>query len=256
MRSALVVAAAVCLLLAAVAMEAPATLADQRLDGLSGGRLRLADASGTIWNGSGALVLLPSGARVPVAWNVDMLPLLRGHVSGDFGRDGSEVPRAAFDVASGDFAIRRFNLALPAEALLRSSGAPSLIAAAGGTLDIRADEFVMHSGAFGGGFVVRWQGASVPGLRPDVRFALGDVRLDAIANGSDIKGTLSNVAGEVEITGALAVTTGGALRVDVRLKPRPGIDKERLQLISSAVAMVGTPEESGGFRVLWQTPGR
>ncbi len=256
MRSAFVVAAAVCLLLAAIAAEAPATLVDRRLDELSGGRLRVADASGTIWNGSGALILLPSAARVPVLWHLDALPLLRGHLSGTLGRDTSEMPRAAFDVGSEDFAIRRFNVAAPAEALLRASGAPSMIAAAGGTVDMRGDEFAMRRGAFDGGFVVRWQGASVPGLRPDIRFALGDVRLDAVANGSDIKGALSNVGGDVEITGALALGATGALRVDVRLKPRPEIDKERSKAITSALSMVGPPDDSGGFRVLWQTPGR
>ncbi len=256
MRSALVVAAAVCLLTAAVAVEAPATLVDRRLDELSGGRLRVANASGKIWNGSGALVVLPNAARVPVVWHLDPLPLLRGHLSGTLSRDSPEVPVAAFDVGSEDFAIHRLNFAFPAEAFLRASGAQSMIAAAGGTVDIRADEFAMRRGAFDGGFVVRWQGASIASLRPDIRFALGDVRLDAVANGGDIKSTLSNVGGDVEIAGALALGATGALRVDVRLKPRPEIDKDRLKAITSAMSMIGPPDDSGGFHMLWQTPGR
>ena len=61
MRSWLVVAAAACLLAAALAVEAPAALLDRQLDTLTQGRLRVADATGTIWRGSGTLIVLPYG---------------------------------------------------------------------------------------------------------------------------------------------------------------------------------------------------
>lgn len=256
MRAALVAAAAACLLVAALAAEAPATLVDGRLDALSGGRVRVADASGTVWNGSGALVLQPSGARVPVLWHIDALPLLRGRLAGTLGRDTAAIPRGSFDLGSDDFAVRSFELASPAEALLRTSGAPSIIAAAGGIVAVRGDSFALRRGAFDGGFVVRWQDASVPGLRPDIRFALGDVRLDATATGGEIRSTLSNLGGDVELSGTMTLGANGAARIDVRLKPRPEIDKERLKAFSSAMAMVGAADDSGGFRLSWQVPAR
>jgi general secretion pathway protein N len=256
MRSLLVVAAATCILAAAVAIEAPATLVDRQLDSLTGGRMRVADAAGTIWNGSGALILLPYAARVPVQWHIDALPLLRSRLSGTLSRDPTEVPQATFDLGSDDFAVRRFAIAFPAEALLRATDAPAAVAAAGGIVDLRADAFAMRRGLFEGGFTARWQGASLPGPRPEVRIALGDLRLEGMANGGEIKGALSNVAGDIEIIGTLILAATGAARVEARLKPRAGLDAERSSVITAALSMLGSADDSGGFRVAWQAPGR
>lgn len=256
MRPLLVVAAAACLLAAAVAVEAPATLVDRQLDALTHGRLRVAEAMGTIWNGSGTLIVLPYAARVPVLWHIDALPLLRSRLSGTLGRDPTESQQAVFDLGSDDFAVRGFAMALPAEALLRATDAPAVISAAGGTVDLRADAFAMRRGGFEGGFIARWQGASLPGPRPEVRVALGDVRLEGVGNGSEIKGALSNVGGDIEITGSLIIAVTGAARGETRLKPRAGVDAERSKAITAALSMIGSADDSGGFRVVWQAPGR
>ena len=256
MRSLLVVAAAACMLAAAVAVEAPATLVDRQLDSLTGGRMRVADAAGTIWNGSGALILLPYAARVPVQWHIDTLPLLRSRLSGTLASDAAASSQATFDLGSDDFAVRRFAIAFPAEALLRATAAPAAVTAAGGIVDLRADAFAMRRGLFEGGFIARWQGASLPGPRPEVRIALGDIRLEGLANGGEIKGALSNVAGDIEITGTLILAATGAARVEARLKPRAGLDAERSSVITSALSMLGSADDSGGFRVAWQAPGR
>jgi len=256
MRSLLVVAAAACMLAVAVAVEAPVTLIDRKLDSLTGGRMRIADAAGTIWNGSGALILLPYTARVPVQWHIDALPLLRSRLSGTLARDAMESSQATFELGSDDFALRRFAIAFPAEALLRAADAPAAVTAAGGTVDLRADDFAMRRGLFEGGFIARWQGASLPGPRPEVRIALGDIRLENVANGGEIKGALSNVGGDIEITGTLILAATGAARVDARLKPRAGLDAERSSAITTALSMLGSADASGGFRVAWQGPGR
>jgi len=256
MRSLLVVAAAACMLAAAVAVEAPATLVDRQLDSLTGGRMRVADAAGTIWNGSGALILLPYAARVPVQWHIDTRPLLRSRLSGTLASDAAASSQATFDLGSDDFAVRRFAIAFPAEALLRATAAPAAVTAAAGIVDLRADAFAMRRGLFEGGFIARWQGASLPGPRPEVRIALGDIRLEGLANGGEIKGALSNVAGDIEITGTLILAATGAARVEARLKPRAGLDAERSSAITSALSMLGSADDSGGFRVAWQAPGR
>jgi len=256
MRSLLVFAAAACLLAAAVAIEAPATLVDRQLDSLTGGRMRVADAAGTIWNGSGALILLPYAARVPVQWHIDALPLLRSRLSGTLARDAAESSPSTFDLGSDDFALRRFAVAFPAEALLRATDAPAAVTAAGGTVDLRADAFAMRRGMFEGGFIARWQGASLPGPRPEVRVALGDIHLEGVGNGGEMKGALSNVGGDIEITGTLILAATGAARMEARLKPRAGLDAERSSAITAALSMLGSADSSGGFRVAWQAPGR
>jgi general secretion pathway protein N len=256
MRAWLVIAASALLLAAAVAVEAPAALADHQLDALTDGRLRLADAAGTIWNGSGTLVVLPYGARTPILWHLDALPLLRSRLSGTLGREPTSSQEASFDLGADDFVVRGFALALPAEALLRASDAPAAVRGAGGIVDVHADAFAMRHGVVEGGFVARWQGASLPGPRPEVRVALGDVRLDASGSGGEIKGALANVGGDIEINGTLTLAPGGAARVEARLKPRPGVDAERSKAIAAALSMIGAADDSGGFRVVWQAPGR
>lgn len=260
MRSLLVAAAAALLLAAAIAAEAPATLVDRQLDSLTHGRLRVADAAGTIWNGSGALVLLPYNARIPVQWHIDSLPLLRSRLSGTLGRDltesSIEPSPATFDLSGDDLVVRRLVIAFPAEALLRATDAPSLITAAGGTVEVRADAFAKRGGAFDGGFIARWQGASLPGPRPELRVALGDVRLDGVGNGGEIKGALSNVGGDIEIAGTVSLAATGATRVEARLKPRVGIDAERSSAIITALSLLGAKDESGAYRVAWQAPAR
>lgn len=258
MRAWLVVAAGALLLLTAVAVEAPAVLVDRQLDALTGGRLRIADAAGTLWNGSGALVLLPNGARIPVLWHLDALPLLRSRLSGTLGHDPTQSAesQSTFDVGADDFAVRRLAVALPAEALLRASDAPVFVTGAGGTVELRSDAFAMHRGVFEGNLVVRWQGASLPGPRPEVRLALGDVRLDGTGSGGEIKGLLSNAGGDIEISGTLTLAGTGAVRLEARLKPRAGVDAERSKAIQAALSMIGAADDSGGFRVGWQASRR
>jgi hypothetical protein len=256
MRSWLVVAAAACLLAAAVVVEAPAALLDRQLDTLTHGRVRVADAAGTVWNGSGTLIVLPYVARLPVLWHIDALPLLRSRLSGTLGPDTTELQQATFDLGSDDFAVRRFAVALPAEALLRAADAPAVVAAAGGTVAVRADTFAMRRGVFEGAFTARWQGASLPGPRPEVRVALGEVRLDGVGDGGEIKGALSNVGGDIEINGTLVLAATGAARAEARMRPRAGVDAERSKAIVAALSMIGSADDSGGFRVAWQAPGR
>jgi hypothetical protein len=256
MRVLLVAAAAACLLAAGLALEAPATLVDRQLNELTGGRMRIGDAAGTIWNGNGALILLPYNARVPVQWHLDALPLLRSRLSGTLGRDATDSSPATFDLSSDDFAVNHVVIAFPAEALLRATGAPSLITAAGGTVDVRADAFAMRRGVFDGGFIARWQAASLPGPRPELRVALGAVRLDGVGNGGEIKGALSNAGGDIEITGTVNLAATGATRVDARLKPRAGVDAERSSAITTALSLLGAKDDSGAYRVAWQGPGR
>ena len=69
MRVALAILAGAVLLAIALAIGAPASLLDARVAAASDGRLRIADAEGTLWNGSGQLLLVPGGTRRALAWH-------------------------------------------------------------------------------------------------------------------------------------------------------------------------------------------
>src|SRR5262245_16251668 len=81
----------------ATAWLAPASLLDSRLADATGGVLRLANTHGTLWQGRG--VVAAANTRIPVAWNVDFWPLLRGVVHMRVRSDtGADSPRGTIDV--------------------------------------------------------------------------------------------------------------------------------------------------------------
>ena len=73
-----------CVYAIALVVTAPASLIDGRLHNATNGRLRLAQAQGTLWSGSGQLEIRDAGGRTgiakAIAWNVRPGSLLRGHL--------------------------------------------------------------------------------------------------------------------------------------------------------------------------------
>jgi len=251
MRTGIALGAGVLFLALALAIGAPATLADARLNSLSGGRLRLVDARGTLWNGSGALWLPPGFATARIDWHIDAWPLLWGELHGSFRGESAAEPRGSFALGSGGFALRDVVLALPADVLLRAVAEP--LAAGGGTIGLRIDALTWRGNAVDGRVAVRWDSASLPGPKPEARLMLGDVRLDAIGQGSALGGTLANAGGDVDISGSARLSADGA-RVEMLIRPRAGIDAQRSRAIADALAMLAQPDGAGGYRIVWSAP--
>jgi len=65
-------------LIAALAAFLPATLVDRRLAAASNNKLRLANASGTLWNGRGNITDAGGTWRVPVGWSISTQAVARG----------------------------------------------------------------------------------------------------------------------------------------------------------------------------------
>ena len=111
MRATLAIVAGALLLAIALAISAPASLLDARLSAVSSGRLRIADAEGTLWNGSGELVLLPGGTRRALVWHIEAWPLLRGQVQGTITAEATPAQRADFAYGQQRVELRHFELA-------------------------------------------------------------------------------------------------------------------------------------------------
>src|ERR1700686_2498358 len=89
---------------------APATLVDNRLDTLSAGRLRIANATGTVWNGAGDLSVPAASLRVPFACQTERFPLLWAELHGTVSEQGT--PPAAFVLGRDRYDVRNLNLSL------------------------------------------------------------------------------------------------------------------------------------------------
>jgi|SRR5215470_2584421 len=249
MRTGIAVAVAVVALVAAVIFEAPASLLDARLASISQGRVRIANAAGTLWHGSGDLVL--SGRpHQGVAWQIDPWPLLHGELRGSLKDAASSRPIASFDAGGDHLELRGVDFALPMEALLKTLGAPSFLATAGGEVTVHAERFARGPDALDAQLSVQWSNASVPGQRAD-RIALGDVRAELSGIGHEVPGTVMNSGGEVAIQGTIGASADGSTRVDVAVTPREGIARERAAAIAATLGLVGSSDGKGGYRLAW-----
>ena len=245
----LAVVAGALLLAIATAIEAPATLLDGRIAAATNGRMRLADATGTIWNGAGDLVLLPTGTRRALAWHIDAWPLITGEVRGTVAMDAGGAPRATFAYSDERAALREFDADLPMDALLQSAGIPAALGAAGGIAALHVERFLHASNALDADLALQWQDASLPA--PGVRIALGDVRAELRGNGPEIAGPISNRGGDVEIAGRMTLSAALAPKLDATIRTRAGLDRDRTESISTALSLVGSPDGQGAYRILW-----
>jgi hypothetical protein len=250
MRGWLVIGAGAILLAAALAIEAPASLLDRRVADLTDGRIRLVAATGTVWRGSGELTLLPDGVRIPIAWRLEPMPLLRGGLAGSLTAADANRP-ATFTVEGEDFIVHDLGVALPAASVLRTAGVPDALTNAGGTvvLDVadlarRGDRLEVRAG-------LNWKDAALPAPLTGARIALGDVRVAAAGSGSEIPATLSNSGGEVDVAGSLSFSTRSTPQIDARVKPRAGLPADRSEAIAAALSGIGRADGAGGYRIVW-----
>jgi general secretion pathway protein N len=248
MRPVLAVATAAVLLFAALLVTAPAALFDARVAALSAGHLRLVNTDGTIWNGSGELVLLPAGTRQPLRWRLDAWPLLGGEVRAQIASEAAGVPDATVVYGRDHLELRALEFALPVESIVPLATSAKL--ALGGTLLVHVDHLVWLGNALDAQLTAQWRDASLPGPRPDARIALGDVRIDLSGHGSELSGPVRNAGGEVEITGQVALAAAGASSVELVLRPR-GSERGRVDPLTATLATLGVPDGQGGYHVHW-----
>jgi general secretion pathway protein N len=233
-------------LVAAIAAMLPATLVDRRLDALTKGKLRLAEASGTVWRGRG---IASDGAgtwRMPMAWTVAMSDVLRGVQSVTLQPvDGASTPAGVVTAGTDGLRARDLRLDLPAQALFMSLPMRPL-PAFGGTVSVSAQEVAWTNGTPSGSVEARWPGARVAAA--GTALDLGDVTLAVAPQGDRMAGRLANTGGDVRIDGTLSLAQGRALTLDATVAPAPGAPGH----VVRALAALGTPDASGAVRIAWR----
>ncbi len=252
-RLLLVVVAALLLLGAAAALMAPAALLSPAVAQFTGSRVGASDLEGSLWNGRGVLSL--GDARLPVAWQVDALPLasgeLRAHVMP--ADAAARAPRAGIVAAPGRLALSDLDVTLGAgtlaDALVRSA---ALRAAwrVDGDVTATTARLDLAPGASAGDLRIVWRDARAAFMAgPPVD--AGELTVALTAAGDRLAGPVTNRGGDLDVRGDVAVTTGGAATVSLLVTPRRADNAA----LARGLAAIGTPE-GAGWRVQWQAGAR
>lgn len=184
----------------ALVATAPATLVDGRLHAASGGRLRLADAHGTLWSGTGQLEIRDARGRrglgEPVAWRFAPAALLRARFAYEVALASAARPFPV-TIFWSRIELADADISLPAAAL--GHLVPKL-ATLGltGELALHVPRLSLGRGATRGSATMQWRGAG-SALSPVS--PLGDYELRVSGDGPTVRTTLHTLQGPLQLDG-------------------------------------------------------
>ncbi|MGI8896554.1 MAG: type II secretion system protein N [Casimicrobiaceae bacterium] len=240
---------AVVLLLAAIAVLAPAALLDWRLAAVTQGRLRLADSEGTVWNGRGVLTDAPGTWSVSVAWRVQPVALLGGVLDVTlYPVRGASEPRGEVRLSQSEITLKNVALSLPAAALQNASGDPAIVTLFG-EITVEA-EALRWDGRRGDGVLhARWPSARI--AVADVTALLGTLTMTLVPRDARLAGTIANTGGDVGIAGNVAFAAE-SIELDATITPLAATPP----LLARMLALLGPADSSGAVRLRWRHPQR
>ena len=228
----------------ALFVTAPATLVDAGLERASEGRLRLADARGTLWSGSGQIEIRDKGGRTgiakSVAWRVVPASLLRGHLVCEVGLDQS-AKRFPLTLSLSRIELTNADINLPATVL--GLGVPKL-APLGLTGDvlIRVARLSIARDATQGTATLQWRGAGST-LTPVSPLGDYEVRFDG--EGTSVHAYLRTIEGLLQLDGKGSWTQGNnpAFLVMARVPP------EHQQQLAPLLRLIAIERGEGRFEL-------
>jgi general secretion pathway protein N len=184
----------------ALLVSAPATLIDARLAQASSGGLRLAEASGTLWSGSGQIEILDSnrssGIAKSIAWRMRPAYVLRGELRYDVTLD--RAPRHfPVTISLSRIEVADADITLPAAALGLAIPKLAALGLTGDMLLHIARLSIGHS-AIQGNATLQWHDAAsaFTPVSP-----LGDYELRLEGDGTTVHASLRTLRGPLQLDG-------------------------------------------------------
>jgi general secretion pathway protein N len=179
---------------------APATLVDAGLQQGSQGRLRLTEARGTLWSGSGRMEIREAGGQSGLsenlAWRIVPASLLRGQLVCEIGLAQAEK-HFPVTLSLSRIELANADISLPAAVL--GLGVPKL-APLGltGTVSIHVTRLSIARDAMVGNATVQWRaaGSALSSLSP-----LGDYEMQLDAEGATVNVQLGTLKGPLRLDG-------------------------------------------------------
>ncbi len=182
-------------------VRAPASVADAVLERASEGRLRIADARGTVWSGAGQLQILDAarqaGVTKSIVWHMQPASLLRGRVACDIEL---EPPAKRFTVTMSRARIELSDADISVPAAILGIAAPQLAPfGLGGDLIVHVADMTIGNGGVQGHGTVEWHAASSALTRVS---PLGNYELRFAQAGTGMTAVLRTLDGALQLDGS------------------------------------------------------
>ncbi|CAG4883518.1 conserved protein of unknown function [Georgfuchsia toluolica] len=221
---------------------APSTLIDARLAQASAGALRLAEASGTLWSGTGQIEILDvnrrSGIAKSIAWKIRPAYLLRGKLRYEVTLD--RAPRHfPVTITPSRIEVEDADIDLPAAAL--GLGIPKL-APLGLTGDmlLHIARLTFGRDSIQGNATLQWRGAGSAFTRVS---PLGDYELRLDGDGATVRTSLRTVQGPLQLDGEGSWYGGGNLA----FSGTAHIPPQHQQQLAPLLRMIAVERGDGSF---------
>jgi general secretion pathway protein N len=222
---------------------APAQWAAAAVRGATHGRIDLAEASGSLWNGQATLVLasgLEAGAArasLPerLSWRLSPWPLLVGTVDLVLSHPSALSQPLAVRADSRGASLQATTVRLPA-AMLAGLGAPFNTVRPGGLITITWDHLEIGAGRLRGALGAEWQYAS-SALTPVS--PMGHYRLQTNGVFPGMTLDLQTVSGPLELTGSGTIAEGGRFKFNGLARAVPGTDPAVKTRLTNLIALLG-----------------
>lgn len=229
--------------LATVAWVAPAQWADRLVQQLSSGRVGLAAATGTVWNGQAILVLASgdygtsrAALPEPLAWHLAAWPLLTGTVELTVRHPAALQAPVRIDADSGGHVrLGPMTLRLPAN-LLDGLGAPWNTVRPGGMLTFRTQGLSLSSGRVQGSVSAEWDHAS-SALTPVA--PIGRYRLETSGQYPGMAVDLQTLSGPLELSGSGTIAEGGRVHFSGIARPQAAADPAVRTQLAGLISLLG-----------------
>lgn len=223
-------------------VTAPATLIDARLTQASSGMLRLAEASGTLWSGTGQIEILDANRRSGIAkritWNLRPLYLLRGKLRYEVNLD--RAPRNfPVTITLSGFEIEDADINLPAAAL--GLGIPKLAPLGlGGDMLLHIPRLALRRNSIQGNAMLSWRGAGSAYTQVS---PLGDYELRLAGNGTAVLASLRTLQGPLQLDGEGSWSSGR----NPAFSATASIPPQHQQQLAPLLRMIAVERGDGSF---------
>lgn len=223
---------------------APASLMGYALERVSGGTLSLVQTTGSVWHGSG-VVLLRQDSRYQTLgsyhWNMQFLSASLQVQTGE-----SAPMTVHYIPVTGRTNIENLHLSLPASAI--ELAAPQLGPyQLQGSLEVSSDHLTLEPAGMNGQITVDWTRAAsaLSEIRP-----LGDYRILLQSNGTALDAQLSTLSGKLILSGKGSFDKINGMRINGTAQAAPGAAAAELNELLHHIG----PEVSPGVFTLALMP--